>query len=312
MKLKDWIQKYLQSEALRNLSPQSLKSNSSRLSLFQKWCEERSLEEITAISRPILEGYQRFVSRQTNRKGEPLQALSQWNRLVALRSFFGWLVKRRILIFNPASELELPKLPTALPREILSIEEAEAILEQPNLKTLLGLRDHALLECLYSSGIRRNEVKRLEIKHVDLAEETLLILQGKTRRDRLVPLGKRACLSMQRYLTEARPQLQYRTKTKNSFVFLSSRGNPMGCDSISQRIRCHMKAAGVDKKGECHLFRHSMATLMLKNGADIRIIQEILGHAKITTTQIYTHLTIDHLKAVHDSTHPGRLERGTE
>ena len=309
MKLQDWIQKYFQSEALRNLSPQSLKSNASRLGLFQKWCEERSLEEISEITRPMLESYQRFVSRQKNRKGEPLQALSQWNRLVALRSFFAWLVKRRILIFNPASELELPKLPQAFPREVLSIEEAEAILEQPNLESPLGLRDRALLECLYSSGIRRNEIKKLEIKHVDLAEETLLILQGKTRRDRLVPLGKRACLSMQSYLSQARPELQRKTKRKNSFVFLTSQGNPMGCDSISQRIRHHMKAAGVEKKGECHLFRHSMATLMLKNGADIRIIQEILGHAKITTTQIYTHLTIDHLKAVHDSTHPGRLER---
>jgi integrase/recombinase XerD len=181
--------------------------------------------------------------------------------------------------------------------------EAEAVLRVPNTDDVLGLRDRAMLEVLYCTGIRRAELCSLRIFDVDSYRGTIFVRHGKGLRDRVVPLGERAVMWLAKYVAESRPQLV--AAVDEGALFLTAQGEPMTNMRATQMVRDAVIAAGIDKKGACHLFRHTVATLMLENGADIRYIQHLLGHAYLTTTQIYTHVSIHKLKEVHAQTHPG-------
>lgn len=172
--------------------------------------------------------------------------------------------------------------------------------------TAQGLRDRALLETLYATGLRRMEAAGVGVYDVDLQRGTLWVRQGKGGRQRVVPLGERAVAWLDKYLSEARPQL---LATDTQALFLTDYGEPMRADHVSARVKRYMRFAGVDKVGATHLLRHACATHMLEGGADIRFIQEMLGHANLETTEIYTHVSIDKLIAVHRATHPSRLQR---
>ena len=200
----------------------------------------------------------------------------------------------------------LPRVPRQLPKVLLSVAEVEHILNQPDVMTASGLRDRALLETFYSSAIRRMELARLALYDADLAQGTLMIRQGKGRRDRLVPLGARACAWLQRYLDEVRPVLTMRND--ETALFLNDYGDPFSPSGLSSLVRHHLRHAGI-LQGSCHAFRHACATHMLENGADIRFIQVLLGHAQLTTTEIYTSVSIGKLKEIHAATHPARLTR---
>ena len=177
------------------------------------------------------------------------------------------------------------------------------MLSQPELTDPAGLRDRAMLEVLYATGIRRSELAHLAVFDIDDDRETLLVRQGKGKRDRMVPIGERALLWVRRYLTEARPRLV--AEPDDGTLFVSADGVGFSPDRLTQIAREYVKASGVPKQGTCHLFRHTMATLMLEGGADIRYIQAMLGHAELSTTQIYTQVSIRALRAVHAATHPG-------
>ena len=187
----------------------------------------------------------------------------------------------------------------------MSIAQVEGAINQPDTTTPEGLRDRAILEVLYSSGIRRSELIRLKLYEVDTVRGTLMIRQGKGRKDRFIPLGARACAWVSRYLAEVRPEL---LAGDSDVLFLTDYGEPFEKNRLSDQVTRHMRAAGI-AQGACHAFRHAMATHMLEAGADIRYIQAILGHSELNTTQIYTHVAIGKLQAVHALTHPARLER---
>lgn len=200
------------------------------------------------------------------------------------------------------SELELPKLPRRLPRAVLSEREVEKVLALPDVTDQLGLRDRAILEVLYSTGIRRFELAALTVFDID-AERGTMMVRGKGAIDRVVPIGARALHWVARYLEEVRPSLVL--SPDNGTLFLSHDGEAIKLPRLTQMARGHIEAAKLGKTGACHVFRHTMATLMLENGADVRVIQELLGHAKLTSTQLYTRISIRQLKSVHDQTHPG-------
>jgi integrase/recombinase XerD len=190
---------------------------------------------------------------------------------------------------------------------VLTIREAEAVLAVPNLGEPLGIRDRAILETLYSTGIRRMEVINLKLYDVDVDRGTLMVRQGKGHKDRMVPIGSRALKWIDRYLTEVRHRLIL--DPNDVTLFLTHLGEAFTTNRLTQMVREYVDAADIGKRGSCHLFRHTMATLMLENGADVRFIQAMLGHAKLETTQIYTQVSIRKLKEIHEATHPAKLER---
>jgi integrase/recombinase XerD len=189
-----------------------------------------------------------------------------------------------------------------LPKNILSVQEVELVMMQPNLADPLGLRDRAILEVIYASGLRRLEVVNLKLFDLQLDRGLIVVRQGKGKKDRYVPIGERATAWLQKYIAEARPQLAI--EPDDLTVFLTAEGEPFSRDHLTWTVRVHIVAAKTGKVGACHLLRHCMATHMHENGADIRHIQVILGHEDIKTTQIYTPVALRALQQVYAATHP--------
>jgi integrase/recombinase XerD len=267
----------------------------------------RGVSRPQEVTKPILERYQRHLFHARVRD-KPLSAWTQKARLNPLKSYFKWLTKQNVLLFNPASELEMPKVVSTLPKHILSADEVESVMALADVNDTLGLRDRAILEVLYSTGIRRCELIALNVFDLDARRGTLLIRHGKGQKSRVVPIGERACAWVEKYLAEVRPELV--CGIDEGILFLTHAGESLTPVRLTQMVRRRVLAAGLGKKGSCHLFRHTAATLMLEGGADIRFIQALLGHASVATTQIYTQVSIKKLQAVHRATHPGAtLER---
>jgi len=275
------------------------------LGLFCAWAAAQGVTELGALTRALLAAYRHDLSEYRKLSGAPLSLASQHARLTHLRVWCAWLVRERYLPDNPAAALELPRMEYRVPA-VCSVMEVEQVLLQPDLGDPVGLRDRAILETFYATGMRRTELVRLALSDLDWGRQLVLIRQGKGRRDRVVPIGPRALTWVARYLAEVRPR-HARTPAVGS-VFVTTRGNAFHPNHLSALMRHYVEAAQLGKHGACHLFRHTMATLMLEGGADIRFIQEMLGHADLTSTQRYTHVSVQQLQAVHAATHPaGRL-----
>jgi integrase/recombinase XerD len=265
------------------------------------------------MTRDILEHYQGKIMRYRKPGGEPYNVSYLIRILSALRGFFGWLAKKRYILYNPASELELPRMDRHLPRNIMSEAEVEAVIMQVDLSSPLGLRDRAMLEVLYSTGLRRFELCRLQCRDIFIDTGVLMVREGKGRKDRMIPIGERALAWVEKYRVDLRPRLvgKHNNSNDGGSLFLSYRGKPLDLNSLSKIVRTYIRSSGIEKEGSCHMFRHTIATLMLENGADIRYIQQILGHTSLESTQIYTHVSIKKLKEVHEKTHPGaNLRKG--
>lgn len=234
--------------------------------------------------------------------------MTQHDRITAVQSFFKYLARQNLILSNPASDLERPKVPQRLPRNVLSISEIERVLAQPDVAEPMGVRDRAILETFYSTGMRRKELSGLAVFDLDVERGTVLIREGKWRKDRMVPIGARALAWIEKYLHEVRPNFVVEPDPSN--LFLGQFGERLAPGWLTSRVSQYIRKSGLSKQGGCHLFRHTMATLMLEGGADIRFIQEMLGHATLQATQIYTRVSIKKLKEIHTVTHPGaRLER---
>ncbi|SRR5579883_799213 len=296
------LTEYLNALRVKDYSENTVRSRRMNIRVFLEWCAERGLTEPTEITRPVLERYQRHLFHHRKSNGEPLSFRSQYMRLVGLRVWFRWITRQNRILHNPASEIELPRLGHRLPKHVLSTSEVEQVMMQPNLADPLGLRDRAILEVLYSTGIRRMELVHLKLFDLDLERGTLLIRQGKGKKDRFVPIGDRAAAWVQKYIREARPKLA--VEPDDGTLFLAGTGEEISRDHLTATVRRYVVHAKIGKAGSCHLFRHTMATLMLEGGADIRFIQQMLGHASLSTTEIYTHVSIRMLKQVHSTTHP--------
>jgi integrase/recombinase XerD len=273
-----------------------------------RWCSERSVERPDQLNREVLDAYQRWLSRRLKPDGTRLSRASQGVMLSAVTGFGRWLARERLVVANPAAELELPKRPSRLPKAVLTAAEAEQVLAVPDVTTLLGLRNRAILETLYATGVRRSELVGLDVGHVDLGRGVLAVRQGKGAKDRFVPLSERVAAWLRRYTADVRPHHQRRTT--GDALFLSVRGARLSHNHLGEVVRAAVEASGVGKSGACHLFRHTLATLMLEGGADTRYIQQMLGHAKLDTTQVYTQVSVSMLRTVYEGSHPGaRLRR---
>lgn len=277
---------------------------------FVAWADERGIRSPTEVTLPILERYQRYLYHFRKPDGAPLAFTSQQLLLVPLRSFFKWATRSRHILTNPASELILPRKPLRLPAHVLTIEEVETVLNQTDVTHISGVRDRAILETLYSTGVRRTELASLAVFDWDRARGTVTVRQGKGGRDRVVPIGDRAAAWLAKYADEGRPQLAL--EPDDGALFLTDYGEAFGKNRLGDLVRRYLDYAGITVPGSCHLFRHACATHMLENGADIRFIQVLLGHADLSSTQIYTQVSIVKLKQIHAATHPARLQRRQE
>jgi integrase/recombinase XerD len=296
------MREHLQAMRVRNYSEQTVHTREFHLSFFIQWCQERGIEAPVEVTRPVIERYQRHLFHYRKKNGQPLTFRSQHSRLSPLRMWFRWMTRQNHILHNPASELELPRLGRVLPKNILSADEVEKILLLPDIHDPIGLRDRAIMEVLYSTGIRRMEIIGLKLYHLSLDRGVVFIQQGKGKKDRYVPIGERAAAWLELYIAEARPRLAL--EPDDLTVFLTAQGEPFNRDHMTSTVKERIDAAKLGKTGACHLFRHTMATLMHENGADIRFIQEMLGHARLETTQIYTQVSIRTLQQVHTATHP--------
>lgn len=298
--------------AARQYSAMTVKARRIELGYFIDWCEERSIRRPDEVTRGILERYRQHIFQYRRKTdGAPLSHQTQAKRLISVRAFFQWLARQHHLLYNPASELELPKQQQRLPRHILSVAEVEQVLNACDTSEPLGLRDRAMLETLYSTGMRRAELTNLRADDVDLNRGTVFVRQGKGAKDRVVPIGERACRWVERYLFQVRPDLV--DVDDDGTLFLAKHGEGMQAKQLSVIVRNAIGRANLERfqdthpNAACHLLRHACATHMLENGADIRYIQALLGHADLSTTEVYTRVSIQQLKAVHERTHPARM-----
>jgi integrase/recombinase XerD len=303
-----WMRRYLEHLMVLGYSEELLRARRQTLAVFLTWCRDRGLARPAEITLPILERYQRHLFQYRKADGEPLSLRGQGLAVTHLRHWFRWLVKHHHIPTNPAADLDLPRAPRVTLPEGLQADQVDALLALPDVDDVQGLRDRALLELLYSTGIRRQEARNLSIFDLDFVHGVVRVRQGKGGKDRLVPIGDRALAWVRRYLEIARPQLV--VDAQELALFLNRFGQRLGNNGLASIVRRYLDAAGVRLRGACHLLRHTMATQMLENGADIRFIQELLGHECLDTTQIYTHVSIGKLKEIHTATHPAaRLER---
>jgi integrase/recombinase XerD len=307
---------YLEALSVTGYSASTVDGRRSTLAAFIAWCGERGIGEPSAVTPAAVSRYQRHLyhyrepdglrpGRGRGRKpGQPLTLATQRNRLTALKVFCRWLVRERWIAYNPASELDLPRVPPRLPGAILTAAEIERVLRHTAIFGDRGVRDRAVIETLYATGIRRMELAQLRLYDVDALSRTLIVRQGKGGKGRVLPIHAHALHWIDRYLVEIRPGLLI--DANETTLFLNDHGQSFRGGQLTEKIKDYFLACGIDKPGACHLFRHTMATRMLENGADLRYIQDMLGHADISTTTLYTRVSISALRTVYERTHPGR------
>jgi integrase/recombinase XerC len=223
-------------------------------------------------------------------------------KLATLRSFYKFLIRRGQVSLNPLSTIRTPKQEKRLPK-CLDLEQVQKLLDAPGDADILSARDKAMLEVLYSSGIRVSELVELEMPDIDLAEGVLRV-KGKGRKDRFTPIGSQAIKAVQRYFELRSLDTRSQQAGNANRVFLNKHGEPLSTRSVRRKLDKYLVMAGLDPGISPHTLRHSFATHLLNNGADLRSVQELLGHQSLSTTQIYTHLTTNRMKEVYDQAHP--------
>lgn len=302
--LMHYVELYVDWSAMTGVTAATQKNRRQGLERLVQWCDARGLSQPEELTRSVLEAYQRYLYLYRKSDGQPLAIRSQRELLKPLVGWFKWLSRERYVAYNVAGELVLPKKPMVLPKVVLSVAQVKRLMAQPDVSAVTGARDRAMLEVLYSTGMRRMELVQLSVSDIELETRTVAIRSGKGRRDRFVPLGDRACYWVERYLLEERAHLMVRADEWT--LFLTDYGTPFALGQLSGIVSRYMRRADI-KEGSCHALRHACATHMLENGADVRFIQALLGHADLTSTQIYTRVAIGKLREIHAATHPARL-----
>lgn len=278
----------------RGLAHNTILSYERDLRKFIDFAKKAGLSDFNSVKR------QQIITYLLRLQEEKMAPASVSRNLASIRSFFSYLSIENMLEEDPSSDLDSPKLSKKLPK-VISVEEIDSLLKQPDEGDKFGIRDRAMLELLYASGLRVSELITLEIDDVNL-DLGFLQCEGKGSKERIVPLGKIAIQYIQIYLEKSRPKLIRNTSQKSLFV--NFHGRPMTRQGFWKIIKKYAKQSGIDAEITPHTLRHSFATHLLENGADLRSVQEMLGHADISTTQIYTQVTQGKLQRVHKEHHP--------
>jgi integrase/recombinase XerD len=269
---------------------------------WQKYLAGQGISNLADVTPQIVTGFQAWVYNYRTRFKRPFTIASQIQILNSVQVFYQYLEKTGKVLSNPAEVIHLPKAPRRLPAVILSSKEMKRLLSQPDTSTVLGFRDRTMYEVLYSTGIRIGELIRLRVQDITLSEGTIFIHAGKGQKDRVVPVGATACRYLKEYIEQIRPK--FREAATTDYVFFNKMGRLPGKSGIGNKLHLYAMRAGIEKRITVHTFRHTLATEMLKGGADLRQIQELLGHGNLRTTQLYTHIVKGELKRVQAECHP--------
>lgn len=309
-RLSEHVEPYLDSLNQRNFSNETIKGRRREIRVFIGYCSERSVTEPSQITVSLIERFRKNCTEKVSlRTGRRLSVVTRIHLLSTIRDFCRYLVKKGEMLFNPALEVELPRMEHRLPRNVLTASETESILAMIDIFTPTGLRNRAILEVLYSTGVRRSEACNIDIQDINFSSGTIFIRQGKGAIDRVVPAGERSLFWVEKYISDGRPSLA--RSTTGEALFVSQEGHRLSKDMVTTIVTTYRKMAGVTKKGSAHMLRHTAATLMLENGADVRYVQALLGHRELSSTQRYTHVAIRKLKEVHEKTHPAKFRKSS-
>lgn len=296
------VDQFLVDRRARGFTARTLESYGCVLRRFRRFLDERGIDELADITAAVLADYQTDVMTQPGRNGRTLMMASQVHLISHVRMFFRYLVAKTYFLIDPAAALALPHCPRRPPDRVLDLSTMKRLLEAPPVKTPLGIRDRAMLELLYSTGVRASELIGLDIGDIDLAQGELRVRHGKGRKARQVPVGDVACQWVRRYLERSRPR--FARRASEMALFVSAYGRRLHRVILARIVRMHAKAAGIRMRVSPHGLRHTFATHMLQGKASLRHLQEMLGHASLSTTQIYTKVDISDLKDVHRRCHP--------
>lgn len=294
--MREFIDEYLAVLKLeKNLSDNSVNSYKSDLTRLLNFLVDKKIRDYNEVDHHIISQFLQLL------KSNGLTGSSASRYLSSLRGFFSYLYTNNYIQKDPTDRVSSAKVVRKLP-EVLSLYEIEKILEQPDTSDKLGLRDKAMLELFYSSGLRVSELIELKISDLFLDDQVIRVL-GKGSKQRIVPVGSSAVKWLREYILKSRPLLEQRIRSKN-YIFLNLRGTKLSRMGVWKIVERYTKDAGIKKEVHPHTFRHSFATHLLEGGADLRSVQEMLGHSDISTTQIYTHIDREFIKQVHKDFHP--------
>lgn len=297
------MERYVQDRGQRGYSPATMRLYRHNNTEFLKYLEEdERIDDLKQVDRQVVSRFQSYLYT----KERALSFKTQELKLVAVRNLFRWCERQGLIYHDPTKFIEFPRKQQSLPKDIFKEEEIKKVLDAVDIDSKLGLRDKAVLELLYSTAIRSGELCDLTIFDVQKENQTVHIRRGKGGKERYVPIGEVALGYIEEYLEHARDKF---VNAKNlPWLFITYRGTKMKNTGVAPIVQKYAGKAGINRYTHAHMIRHSTATHMLKRGADIRAIQELLGHSKLETTQLYTKVSIQDLKKIHRKTHP--RERG--
>jgi integrase/recombinase XerC len=280
----------------KNSSPYTIEHYKKDINDFTSFLKQQAIEGFAAVSYVLVRHY--LVSLHEKKYARNTVA----RKISSMRSFYRFLNREKIVEHNPFAMASLPKKAKMLP-QFLYEKELEKLFNVSDLSTPIGQRNQAILELLYGTGIRVSECCKLELKDLDLFVEAVLV-KGKGRKERYVPLGSFAIEAVERYMTNGRKMLLAKTENKSDSLFLNYKGEPLSARSVRSILNKIIEESSLTIHISPHVLRHTFATHMLNEGADLRAVQELLGHSQLSSTQVYTHVTKDHLKKIYNNTHP--------
>jgi len=308
MKFEKYLTSFKEYLASNNFSERTVESYTLYIKQFLLFIEKyyQRIDSLEKITKETVLDYQNYLANYKTAKGKPLANITQRLKLQALKKFFLYLTKRDIILRDPTVIITFPKEEQRLPRNILTEKEVFKLLENTELRNPVSIRNRAIIETFYTTGIRTSELCNLKVSDIDLKGQTLTIVKGKGNKTRVVPLGQYGAYYLGLYLEKARKYMLRGERHDPGYLFLSLRGNPFNKSTINKSvIKSILKNINLKNKSiSCYTFRHSIATHLLKNKVDIMYIAALLGHASLRTTQRYLHVDISDLKRMHSLYHP--------
>ena len=292
-----------------NYSKKTVDAYRGHLEWFFKYLKSRGLSDLRAVGKSVLMDYVQMIQVKQCERGKGYKPNTIAIKVRAVKRFFEWMETKGYVLMNPSDFLKEPKVEKRLPGKALTIEEMDRVLDQPDLTKATGIRDRAILEVFYSTGVRLFELMGMKINDVDLKSGTVFVRQGKFKKDRVVPLGDHAIRYLKTYLEKVRPRLQFLSIDVYQDFWLGSEGRPLTPIRIQQLVRLYGRKAKLSKDIGPHVLRHTFATQMIKQGADMVSVAMILGHTSLAVTKRYTSVTEMELKQVHQARHPREKER---
>jgi integrase/recombinase XerD len=292
----------------KGYNPSTQEDYAGNVAHFFDWLEGKDIRDVRRVGKDLMQAYVLHLGESKGKKGQPMGWASICARIRGVKRFFEYLESTQQILVNPTEAIREPKRPSRLPRFVLTVEEMERVLAVPDITTPMGIRSRAILEVFYSTGVRLGEMMALKPQDVNLDEGLLRVNEGKGAKDRVVPLGEEAKKHLKLYISEVRPKY-VRQAGDHGQLWVSNLGTPLGRISVGVLVRQAGQKAGIEKPVSPHTLRHTFATHMVKNGADILLVSQLLGHSDVNVTQIYVKVAGVDVKKAHQETHPREKDK---